>query len=98
MADVVKTPLDVSFQNPNRGFAFVQIGEALFNGVMRSSANTEPIGVRVSGGFGNRLQGIAVERLHCAVFHGGDAQGTLFPVFLGNIHPPERLRLIDASF
>ena len=50
MTDVVKTSLDISFQNPFGGFLFVQIGEALLDCIVRASANSEPVGIPITIG------------------------------------------------
>ena len=51
MADMVETPLDVSFEHPLRGFFFRQVSETLFDGILSASFLPKTIRDYVSGGF-----------------------------------------------
>ena len=96
MADVVKTALDVTFQNPFRRDVFArERREEIFTGVLRTPSFSETKGFPICRCFRNGLQRQSVESLHSAVVHGGDAQWTFFLlVLLLNINSAERTRTI----
>ena len=98
MADMVKTPLDVSFQNPYRGFSLIQIGKTLLNRIMCSSADSESVGIGVCRGFCDGLQRIIVQRLHGTIFHRGDAQRPHLSILFRNVDASERRRLVATPF
>src|SRR5260370_38283797 len=70
--------------------------ETFFHCVCRRSPPTEAVGVRISRGFCNRVQGQQVECLHRPAPDARNAQRTLFAVSLGNIDTLERLRMIPS--
>jgi site-specific DNA recombinase len=96
VADPVEAGLDVAFQHPARAVLSGQCIETLADRVRTRPLLAEPIRVRIGGRFRHGVQGQQVEGLHSSVLHGGDAQRAQLPVRLGDIHPPERLRLVAA--
>ena len=56
MTDVVEASLDVTFKNPLRRLALVQVGETLLDCIVCASADSESVGVGVAVGFSKRLQ------------------------------------------
>ena len=56
MADVVEASLDVTFKNPLRRLALVQVGETLLDCIVCASSDSESVGVEVTVGLSKRFQ------------------------------------------
>ena len=77
---------DFPFEHPDQRVAFGQGTEALANGVGAGPAFSEPVGFAVAERFGDRFESQRVERLHGAVPHDGNAQGTFLAVLLNRLN------------
>lgn len=70
----------------------------MFQGIGTTAAFAEPIGVSVRQSFSYGCERQRVERLHGAVVHGGDAQGTEFSVWLGDVMPAQGPGSVSVTF
>ena len=98
MADLVEAAFDVAFEDPLRRVVSGQHDETLPDGVGAAAAFPESVGVPVGAGFRDGLQGEHVQGLLSTIQQGWNAQRPEFSVFLLNVNPPKRLRLIAAAF
>ena len=97
MVDGVETSLYVCIQDPFRRAALVEKILDLRDGVLRRTANPEPIGVPVSRRFGHGLQSEQVQGLHGPVRKGRDAQRASRSIALGDTDPSQRFGGVTPS-
>lgn len=74
MRDSVKARTYISFENPFGPVVSTEGYVTRFYGVCRRAALSESIGVRVSRGFGDRIESKQVESLHGPILHGGNSE------------------------
>src|SRR5437899_7263970 len=82
----IEAGFDVPFQEPWCHFApSCERGMALFDGIRTASFFPESVRIRVSLCFRNLIHTLQIQRLHRAVLHRRDPEGTLLPIGFGNI-------------
>ena len=96
MRDFVKAGFDIAFDDPGKT-AQSRVA-ALGYGVVRTPIGPKPIGVCMELDLENGLHGHPYRLLDDLVPQAGDSKLAHFAVSLGNLHPPERQRLIRPSF
>src|SRR6185369_6618436 len=85
MANFIETSPDVTLQNPLGAVSLGEYGETLFQSISTPAAFAEAIGISVCQNFGYGYECQRVKRLHGAVVHGGNAQGSQFTVGLEDV-------------
>jgi hypothetical protein len=96
MADPVEAGADVALKDPLGRRPLAEQEEASFDGVGGGSPWSKAVGALVPHGLGDGTEREQVECLHGSILHGRDAQGSHFARLLGDIHPPQRLRLVAS--
>ena len=89
VTDSVEAGFDVPFQYPLWSGAVRQHRITLCHSIGAASFLPKPIRVWVGVRFGNGVQGLQIQRLHCSVLHCRDTQRTFLPIELRNIHPSQ---------
>ncbi len=96
VADIIEAAPNIALQHPLRRIFPAQVMVTLRNGIGRTSARSETIGVGIGGRFRDGFQCQQVKGLHGAVFHRGNPQRSQFPIGFRDMDTAQRLRLITA--
>src|SRR6266496_271971 len=70
--------------------------EALFESIGCGPLWSEPIGVAISRGLGDRIECQQVKDLHRPILHRRNRERPQFVVAFWNVHPPQRLRMVAS--
>ena len=96
MIEAVKTCFDIALDKPH---CTLKIYINVLEGCVAASFRSESMGVRGKGGFINAFKNHSDSFLHQFVLSGGDSQRTfLFAVFLFDVRPSRRVRLVAVVF
>ena len=98
VGEIVEEAFDIHLQNPFRAFLLGQNGKALLCRIRSGPPRPEAVGISIRTGFCNGVERQFVKRLHGAVLHRRNAEGTSLAVLLRYGDPPERLGPIAFAF
>src|SRR5437867_11221099 len=85
VADFIETGPNISLHNPLGGFTLGEDGETLLQSIGTPAAFAKAIGVSVRQSLGYGCERQRIKRLHGAVVQGGNAEGLLFVIGLGDV-------------
>jgi hypothetical protein len=96
--EVVETAFVISLKNPWCGDLPRQQIKHACDSILRTSAPTRTVGVRIGSCFRHRLKTLQMQDLLSTDNHGGDSERAhLVAVALGDVHPAQRLRSKTAA-
>jgi hypothetical protein len=98
MRDFIETTFYIAFEHISRRVGASKQDEALPDRISHGPPFPKSIGVRVGGGFRNRIEGEQMQRLTCSVYHGRNSERPHLHLLLvmpfRNEDTPERLRFV----
>ena len=80
--DVIAQPFPIPCQDPGGRRVLAEDGAALRSSIGASAFRTEPIGMGIRRGFGNRLEGLEMDGLPRSILSRRDGEGALDAIFL----------------
>ena len=98
MVNFIEASPDVSFQHPGGAGFLGEHREALFQGIGTAASFAKAIGVSVGQSLGYGCECQRVKRLHGAVVHRGNAQGSQFAIGLGDVMSAQGPGSVSVTF
>src|SRR5262245_49987661 len=94
--DVIEKPFNISFQDSGGRCGLAEDVAALRYRIGASAFRTEPIGVGIRSGFGNRLECLEMDGLPRPILQYRNREGALGAIFLGDVEAFQRSWVVAA--
>jgi hypothetical protein len=89
-SDVIEKPFNIPFQDPGGRRGVAEDVEALCYRICAAALRTEPRGVGIRSGFGNRLECLEMDGLPRPILQRRHREGALGAIFLGTVEAFQR--------